>query len=551
MKAGKGHFDKAKEFFMAFMKHHPLDRRNPHVSLLLGKLEEERKEDDEAMRLYQECSTRYKGSKEASEAAYRKGLILETKKFQPALAAAVYQRVKGSWAFMARQRIQDLIEQEFELKTERVFRTDEQPEIMIRSKNIKKLRVRIYGLDWERFFRGRGESEGVEDLAIEEIQPKRSFQYWIKGFKPYTGFVNKIPMPAGNPGTWLVKVDDGTREATTLVVVSDLVLIRKALAKEIFVFAMDEKKQRPLPGVRILFSNGKKVVAEKETDSKRACRYALPDSSEGDSWEVFGVLPQGVAQGGSGELLSSSVTGGFVAKSVLFTDRPAYRPGERMGAQCVLRNVHNGSYVPPPVMEYSFLLQDPLGRIIARKHVESNAFGTVKARFLIPGNPKVGSWTLLLKRRKDGVVMATREVKVLDFKPPAVSLKMELAHRTITRGEVIEGKVRARYFFGGPVKNRRISVRLSLVSTLHVLEGTTNGAGEFGFRFETNEIFNAPILRVEAYLPEEGARDDAMILIREQGFEINLKFPEGLVLAGETVEVKVEAKTYSGKPLRK
>ena len=548
-RAGPKSFDKAKSLFLTFVQSHPLDRRNPSIYILLGKMEEERKQFEAAKRLYRDCERRFHGSKEASAASYYYALILETKEFKLVDAARAYQKVGGAYRRLARQRLSALRRKTLVVKTERVFQTDEKPHLLVRSRNVEKLRLRLYHLDFEDYFRGTLGSSGISSLAIEAISPDRSFEWRVKNYQAYREFENKIEMPAGKPGTWVVKVDDGEREATSLVLVSDLALIQKVSTNEVFAFVENTRTLDPAPGVRVLLSNGKQIVAEARTDAKGGCHFPLKPEQRGKNWSVLVVGKDGVAFSDLHPLGTSGQARSFVPTSVIYTDRPSYRPGDWIGVKAVLRDVMNGSYVLPEEKEYRLALVDPGSRSLFVHELKLSEFGTLHTRFRLPKDLNLGTWILKLFRKKDRRFLASYRVEVLDFHPPKVSLEIVLPHRSITRGEPLKGKVRARYFFGGPVRGRKIQVRSTLLEGQKVYEGVTNGAGEFSFRFEADPRRPLRDIVLIASIPEEEAFGQKIVPVKQTGFQLDLKIPQGIFLAGEFLEAVAKATDFEGKPL--
>ncbi len=548
-RAGPKTFDKAKTLFLSFVQSHPLDGRNPGTYILLGKMEEERKQFEAAKKLYRDCERRFRGTTQASEASYRYALILETKEFKLAEAAKAYEEVKGRYRGAAKARLRGLRSKTLVVKTERVFQTDEKPTLLVRSRNVKSLRLRLYRLDFEDYFRGTLGSSGISSLAIEAIAPDRSFEWKVKNYEAYREFENKVEMPAGKPGTWVVKVDDGEREATSLVVVSDLALIQKVSANEVFAFVENTRTQDPVPGVRVLLSNGTKIVAEATTDAQGGCHFALKKKDRGGIWNVLAVGKGGVAFADQRPLRMSGRARTFVPTSVVYTDRPSYRPGEWIGVKAVLRDVQNGSYVVPKHKEYRLSLLDPGSRSLFVRDLNLSEFGTLHTRFHLPQHPNLGTWTLQLIRKKDRRFLASYQIQVLDFHTPKVSMEIVLPHTSITRGEPILGKVRARYFFGGPVRNRKIRVLCTLLEGQKVIQGVTDGAGEFSFRFETDPRRPLRDLAVIASMPEEEAFGQKTVHVKESGFQLALTIPEGIFLAGESLEANAKATDFEGKPL--
>ena len=71
----------------------------------------------------------------------------------------------------------------------------------------------------------------------------------------------EVPFDKAKAGVCLVNVSDDNFEATTLVIRSDLDLILKSSRSEALVFVENRRTGKPAAGVKVLFSDGKKVLA--------------------------------------------------------------------------------------------------------------------------------------------------------------------------------------------------------------------------------------------------------------------------------------------------
>ncbi len=545
---GKDSYESARKLFLAFLERHPLDARAPRILLRLGIMREEVERYEDARRDYERCASKHEGTAEASEAAYRIGRLLEGKLFDYPAAVEAYRKVKGPFAAKARRRLEELRRKSLALRTERSFRRGEKPFLKLRSRNIPKLRVRLYKLDYESFFRGTLGSGSIESLAIEAISPDSSFDFEVRDYEPFRETEVEIPIPAEGAGAYLVKVDEEDLAATTLVLVTDLAVVTKASRKELFVFTQDLARDLPKPGVRLLVTDGRKILAEGTTDERGVWRLRGKVVREAPRLHVFAIGPEG--NGATTLDLNGLREGrGLAAKAHLFSDRPLYRPGDSLSAKAVLRDVKEGRYVLPADRTYAFEFLDAFGRLISRRERKPSPFGSLTAEFRIPAEAAAGSFTLRVLDSETGRILATRTVEVDRFQAPRVSMEVRSPRTTLVRGEPIEGKIRARYFFGGPVVDRRIEVRTTIAGRPRILEGRTDRAGEFPFRFETGEALDGASLTVVATIPEERAGVQEVFRIERTGFRLRSSLPAKVYLVGEDLEVEVVAESHDGEPL--
>ncbi|MCA8971824.1 MAG: hypothetical protein KDC95_18705 [Planctomycetes bacterium] len=558
---GTDHYDEAADLYYAWIASHPLDARAAGVSLRLGKLAEEaanekaKQSDSEgsksegyflARERYEQTAAKYPNTAEASEAQFLIGRLYENELFDYAKALQAYERVTGPWTTHARSRIAALREKSLILATKRIFRTDETASIELTTRNIEKLRVRVYALDFETFFRGTRGVGDVANLAIEVIAPDKSFDAATPDYRQYRETKRELTIETGHAGAWIVKVDDGDLEATTVVFVSDLALITKCAREELFVFAQNTRTQVAASGAKIVVTDGTRVVTEGTTDERGVWRYR-GDATKGAALYVFATT-----EGGSGattmDLSSLQSAQGLVARAAIWTDRPLYAPGDVIHAKAVLRDVEAGSYELPARVPHRFDAIDASGRLLASVTKEPDEFGTLRADFDVPESAAQGSYSLIVTRSTDQRVLANERVEVQRFTLPRVSLEIETEAITLTRGEKIEGVVQASWFFGGPVVGRHVVVRAEIDGG-RVIEGETDADGRVRFSFDTESLASQAVVAVVATLAEENAVASETFHVRLQEFTVRVELPSKVFVTGDDMQARAVTLTHDGDPL--
>ncbi len=545
---GKEHYPQASQAYRSFLMAHPLDSRSSGIYLTLASMQIQLEKWDEAKKIFAECASKYPGRNEASEAAYRMGEILETRLGDYPGAIAAYTKVPGAWAGRARQRLVVLRKKSLQLQTERIFHTGEKAQVLVTTRNIPSLRLRIYKLDLVNFFQGTLGKGRIENLAIEAISPDKSFDSKVEQYQKYQETRRGIEIPFEGPGAYVVKVDDGTFEATTLVLVTDLAVISKTSRKELFVFAQNTRENRALPGAKIIVTDGKKIIAEGKTDAKGSYRFSGKEVGLAKRLHVLASTDKGSAAS-TLDLSGLFVSQGLQAKAFVYTDRGLYLPGSEVHARAVLRDAASGRYRIPEDKNYRMEWVDPSGRLLGQEVLELSPFGTLEAAFHVPGEGGQGNYSLRVVRVKDGAHMGQGQVKVGFFQTPRVSVKVVTEQRVILRGEKIEGRVEARYFFGGPVRDRAVIVQASIAGRTHILQGRTDEAGGYSFSFDTDRVLGDQTLVVNASIPSEQAFRNETWFLRQTAFDLSLELPSSIYVVGEDFEAKATVRGFDGKLL--
>ncbi|MEZ5989796.1 MAG: MG2 domain-containing protein, partial [Planctomycetota bacterium] len=502
----------------------------------------------EARRRYEDCASRYAGRPEASEAGYRVGELLETRLKDLPAAVEAYEKVTGPWQNQARQRLAVLREKRLVLRTERVFQTDEKPVVKVVSRNLPKLRVRVFKLALDDFFEGTLGRTAIEALAIEAISPDASFESAVDPYVRYAETERDVPLPFDGAGAYVVKVDDGELESSTLVLVSDLAVVTKTSRKELFVFAEDTRQVRPQAGARIVVTDGAKVLGEGVTDERGAFRFAGKEVEGAGRLYVLASTAQGSAAT-TMDLGDLYVSQGLVAKTFVYTDRRLYRPGEVVHAKAVLREVDGGRYVLPKDEAYEVDWLDAGGRLLSRQEARLSPFGTLEVACGVPSQGGHGSYTVRVHRKRDRSTLGAAQVTVGDFSTPRVSLVLESEHEVLLRGDKLAGRVEARFFFGGPVRDRAVQVVTHIDGVQRVLQGRTDAAGGFDFEFDTSEALGEQLLTVQAAIPSEQAYVQKGYHLRTTAFDLALELPSDVYLVGEDLEARATVEGPGGKKL--
>lgn len=542
-------YDAARAMLERFAQDHPLDERNPKVLLRIADTYVLEKRWADAVAALESCVRKYPDRDEASQAQLRIGGIYESELFDYQRALTAYRAVKGKWEGTASERLRQLQYKAMHLRTPRTYRSGETAAFTITSRNVPEVRVRVYRLDLETWFRATHMPGSVDRLDIEVIEPDRTFESEVPDYVPYRETVRTVPIGFDAPGAYVVKVDDQEREATTMVLVTDLGLIVKTSREELFAFAQDLKEPRVRSGVRVIVSDGQRILAEGTTDERGAFQWrdaALRDVAE---LRVFAVDASG-SGAGTLDLSGLGYDEGLTSRAYLFSDRPAYRPGETLHVKGIVRDVVDGRYVLPNGAPARLRIVSPSGRTLLERDVEYSDFGSFTVDLPLPAGAEHGEWRVLLERGGGNANLGTGTFRVAEFELPRVLLTLEPVQPVVFRGEQIEGRALARHFYGEPVQDRAIEIVLKRPDGTEVRRhGRTNAEGVVDWSFETLEFAEEAVAVVSASIAEDGVQAQVAVPVVTTGFEPTIATLRDVQVAGQPFEVRITIVDRSGAPL--
>ena len=261
-------------------------------------------------------------------------------------------------------------------------------------------------------------------------------------------------------GIYLVKLEGkDAKPARRVVCMTDLGLSVRRVAGTRLVWVTSLTKGTPVAGAKIeMYSTANILVAEGVTDTNGLCRCTIPESSQ-DEFAVVATAPDGSDSSFMAlrdSMRMSEVYGfddwiGYFGKddveAFLTTDRGIYRHDEKILCHALVRN---GDFAAPAKMPLQVELVKPWGNVYRKLTLVTDEFGALCTEDLaVPADQPSGEWTLRV-RIPDGDVIGRRDVKIEEFVPPQIRVKV--AAEKGVKPSAFTFRVSAEHLFGGPAK---------------------------------------------------------------------------------------------------
>ncbi|HXT61139.1 MAG TPA: tetratricopeptide repeat protein, partial [Pirellulales bacterium] len=543
-------YDEARKLWGEFAAKYPLDPRNPGILYEFGRMQFLQDKFDEAIAEWRRLVAKYPNTNESSQAQFMIAATLEEKLGKLPEALKEFRKVTwGNHAGQAQARVARLTAKSLSIVTERVFRTNETPTIKLTSRNVEKVTVRAYTIDMETYFRKMHLASGVEGLDIALIDPDRTFEFEAPKYAEYQQLENEIEIPLGEgqaapkSGVMAVTVSSKTLEATTLVVASDLDIVVKSSRDEVFVFAENLRTGKPWPKARLLISNGQQVFAEAATGDDGVFQKSYEELKSAGDVRVFAVADASVASNVVG-LDGLGVSVGLTERGYIYTDRPAYRAGQMVHVRGIVRQVSDDRFTIAKGKKYHLEVFDSRNRLLRQDEVELGEFGSFHARFVLPASSVAGGYRIQVRDDDDHSYQGGFAVHEYQLEP--VRLSVDIERKVFYRGEEIEGKIAAKFYYGAPLANREIRYQLA---GGRVYTGKTDDKGELPFKLPTREYREAQTLAFVAMLPERNLQTSVNFYLATRGFSIGVGTVRPVYVSGETFEAAVSTSDAEGKPI--
>ena len=142
----------------------------------------------------------------------------------------------------------------------------------------------------------------------------------------------------------------------------------------------------------------------------------------------------------------------------IYTDRPIYRPGQTVFFKGILRRDDDAVLSLPPVgTPVTVRIRDARDNVVQTFPLTTGPFGTVHGEFSLADGAMLGNYAVEMV--VDGE--AHRQIfKVQDYRKPDYQVQVTPERARYVANETITVTVKSQYFFGEPVANAQVTVKV-------------------------------------------------------------------------------------------
>jgi uncharacterized protein YfaS (alpha-2-macroglobulin family) len=306
---------------------------------------------------------------------------------------------------------------------------------------------------------------------------------WTVPLTPAEGHRNtrgEVEVPVGKAGAWWItaEMENGNR-FHTLVWVVDHVLVHRDVAGSKQWWTADAADGAPLEGAEIEFFGYRTVNRERKAPQER--RMDVETKSFTRTTDVDGrtLLKPGDLEPGYQWMAISRKAGRattffgfqpFMIEEPSFengnrdisygiTDRPLYRPGDKLHVKFFLRNV---GYFEPDEAKYAnrtgtlSLFNGRGEEALKKPGLRTDELGALEAEVVIPKDAPLGGWQAVFSIPE--MISGSVAFRVEEFRKPEFEVTVEAPSVPVKLGGKFSAKVKASYFHGAPVREAEVEV---------------------------------------------------------------------------------------------
>ena len=263
--------------------------------------------------------------------------------------------------------------------------------------------------------------------------------------------VRRIPLELTAPGMYVVEAVSPPHRAYTVVIISDVGLVSKAAPGQVLLYAADRRTGTPVAGCEVRVIANQQPVVTGTTGADGVFMTTLEQTAADDVVSVARC----------GEQVTASDPGGWYLREsprelvgYVFTDKPIYRPGHTVHLKALLRWRTRGALMPFDAADVEVRISDVTDKVIYRQRKKVDAFGGISADVPLASGVALGDYSIAVLHGDD---TASGGFEVQEYRKPEFEVRVSPAERFVVQGGNIAATVNARYYFGQPVANARLT----------------------------------------------------------------------------------------------
>ncbi len=432
---------------------YPNDPQTPQIRLILAQWTERVGDYVGALKLYQALAARYPDSK---------------------------------WAPDARQAADTIQRPVVSLGTPGPQPANKPGSVTVGCRNLKTVTLRAYQVPLEKVLTIQARLDDPNTRFTQfanfgplnearKLGPKVAEWTYASGDKgDYQYHSETLTTPLSQPGAYLVEAggDDGQVRAATLVLITNLAVMKKVDKDNVLCYVADARSGQPTPNAGVVvrqFWNDTGVWQVQSgrgvTDANGMVTIPTVKDKQNVQTEAFAYAP-GSRYALTGNGYWYDYNNGDTRDEIkvyAYTDRPVYRPKQTVYFRELLAKRAGGGsdYAPLTHAAVHVRISSPKGDSLFDQTLTSSEFGSVNGSFVLPDGAPLGEYYMSVDLPNNAVpVDGGSKFRVEEYKRPEYEVKVTPSTTQARFGDKVTATVQATYYSSAPVAGAKVSYKV-------------------------------------------------------------------------------------------
>ncbi|HUS60196.1 MAG TPA: MG2 domain-containing protein [Nevskiaceae bacterium] len=366
----------------------------------------------------------------------------------------------------------------------------------------------------------------------------------------------KITLPLGETGIWYLAIQLGEAKENAFIIRSNIGVIMKEGDNEFIFWGQSFKTRRSITGGDLKIYNLQDGITEIDSTSFNQEGIAKTnlriDADIGlvKKGQDLALIPINLRYLNYGYDYKYFQPKKREAKFFIFTDRPVYRPGDKIYFKSIIRDDDDARYTISTGMAQVKIYQSQ-DEPVFEKNYPITAQGTIYGEFDFPADVKTGSYSLsvdLAPGSENYSLRSSTYFRVEHFRKPEYSIDIIAPQTEFIAGDKSSFKISGRYFFGQPLNNQTVKYKIyssSFYEYTYWSENRPQVTSDYRYGWQGGKM----IIQDSARFNEKGEAEINLETKlpegehRSQVFSIEAEFDDG---TGNPVFARKNILVYSG-----
>ena len=268
----------------------------------------------------------------------------------------------------------------------------------------------------------------------------------------------QLPIDSLGPGVYLIEATDGTYKAYTVAIVTSIAVVERTDGARADLYVADRKSGAPIGDADVvLWANGQMQSSSKTgSDGLASLTMTIRGGALGAAPESVWILAR---HGTDAALVTPwgynfEENGTQTERSYIYTDRPVYRPRHTVHIKGIVRKEQNDALVLPEPRTVTLTVRGPDSKEVLRKELALSPHGTVAVDLDLASDAALGYYWIQFAEQDIG---GSGSFYVEEYKKPEYQVTVKPAAQRVLQGNSIQATIEARYFFGEPVADAKVT----------------------------------------------------------------------------------------------
>ncbi len=339
--------------------------------------------------------------------------------------------------------------------------------VYFRTRNVKKINLTMYRVNLLEFHKNYYRKISLKNYKLNRQNIVKQWEFETGDKSDHHVRSGKIKVPYNRQGAYFIEAKSGNLRGLILYLVSDISLITKKGKHRILAYVVNGRNSNPVNRAKVFADFAETGQFKNTVYTKRngTANIAYPSKYSGSNYIV--------AKKGSAYAISSSYYRYYRYyshrnyKNYVYSERPIYRPGQKVFIKAILKRVSAADYLPAANVKATVVVFDSRRKKVFEKIITTSENGTLDSGFTLPKNASLGVYRVLVMtpdRRRSRYYYRYRYdtyFRVEEYKRPEFEVKLNTVQKSYVLGDKLTLRVKAKYYYGQPVAGARtvISIR--------------------------------------------------------------------------------------------